>query len=94
MVMHGGNHNPHTIDWQVFSEVTEHKDLGVVFDDVLKFHSHVFTIVSKANRTLGMIKKCFTALNHSTSLVFYKTWLEHNTVILFGNSATEQMWLN
>ena len=39
MVMHGGNHNPHfsyTIDWQVLSKVTEHKDLGVVFDDVLK----------------------------------------------------------
>ena len=49
--------------------VTDHKDLGVVFDDVLKFHSHVFTIVSKANRTLGMIKKCFTA---STLLVLYK----------------------
>jgi len=31
--------------------------------NVLKFHSHVSTIVLKANRTLGMIKKCFTALN-------------------------------
>jgi len=73
MVMHGGNHNPHTIDWQVFSEVTEHKDLGVVFDDVLKFHSHVFTIVSKANRTLGMIKKCFTALKSVNLTCFVYT---------------------
>ena len=75
MVMHVGNHNPHfsyTIDWQVLSEVTERKDLGVVFDGALKFHSHVFTVVSKANRTLGMIKKCFTALNQSTLLVLYK----------------------
>jgi len=49
-----------------------HKDLGVVFDYVLKFPSHVSTIVSKANRILGMIKRCFTTLNQSTLLVLYK----------------------
>ena len=73
--MHVGNHNPwfsYSIDGQVLNEVTEHKDWGVVFDHVLKFHSHVSTIVLKANRTLGMIKKCFTALNQSTLLVLYK----------------------
>jgi len=57
----------------------------VVFDHVLKFHSHVSTIVSKANRILGMIKRCFTTLNQSTLLVLYihqvKTQLEYcNTV--------------
>jgi len=35
--MHVGNHNPYSIDGQVLNEVTEHKDLGVVFDHVLKF---------------------------------------------------------
>jgi len=52
---------------------------------VLKFHSHVSTIVSKANRILGMIKRWFTTLNQSTLLVLYKhlvrTQLEYcNTV--------------
>ena len=34
--------------------------------------THVSAIVSKAKRTLGMINKCFTAVNHSTLLVLYK----------------------
>jgi len=92
MVMHMGTHNPqfsYTIDGQFLDEVTEHKDLGVVFDNVLKFHSHVSTMASKANRILGMIKKCFTALNQTTLLLLYKhlvrPHLEYcNTVWNFG----------
>ena len=75
MVMHVGNHTPqfsYTINRQPLEEVTEHKDLGVVFDNMLKFHSHVSTITSKANRILGMIKRSFTTLNQSTLLLLYK----------------------
>ena len=70
-----GNHNPqfsYTIDGQLLDKITEHKDLGVVFDKVLKFHSHVSTIAFQANRILGMIKKCFTALQQSPLLLLYK----------------------
>jgi len=77
MVMHVGNHNPqfsYTIDGQLLDKVTEHKDLGVVFDYVLKYHSHASTKALKANRILGMITKCFTTLLyfHCTS-----TLLDH-----------------
>ena len=68
MIMHVGNHNPQfscTIDGQLLDELTEHKDLG---DNVLKFNSHMSVIALKANRILGMINKCFTALNQSTLL--------------------------
>jgi len=50
MVMHVGNHNPqisYTINGQPLEEVTEHKDLGVVFDNMLKFHSHVSMITTR-----------------------------------------------
>jgi len=47
----------YTTDGQPLNEITEHKDLGVVFDKMLKFHSHVSMIVSKAKRIMGMIKK-------------------------------------
>jgi len=88
---------PYSIDGQVLNEVTEHKDLGVVFDHALKFHSPVSTIVSKANRILDMIKRCFTTLNQSTLLVLYKhlvrTQLEYcNTV--WNHGYTWQIWIN
>jgi len=44
-VMHVGNCNPHfsyNIDGQLLEKVTKHKDLGVVFDKMMKFHSHVY----------------------------------------------------
>ena len=66
-----GNHNPpfsNTIDGPFLEEVTERKDLGVVFDDMLKFHSCMSTKTSKVNRILGMIKD-FTVFNQSTLLL-------------------------
>ena len=45
--MNVDNHNSQfscTIDEQLLDKVTEHKDLEVVFDNVLKFHSHMSTI--------------------------------------------------
>jgi len=39
--------------------VTSHNDLGILFDDKLKFHDHTTKVTIKANRVLGMIKKSF-----------------------------------
>jgi len=73
MIMHVGNHNlqfSYTIDGQAQMKLLNTKKLGMVFDHMLKFHSHVSTLVLKVNRTLGMIKKCFTSLNQSTLFFF------------------------
>ena len=75
IVMHVGSHNPqfsYSINGQLLEEVTEHKDLEVVFDNMLKFHSYVSMITSKANGILIMIKKSFTTSNQSTLLLLYK----------------------
>ena len=37
--------------------VTSHKDLGILFDEHLKFHNHTTEVSAKANRVLGMIKR-------------------------------------
>ena len=43
--------------------VTSHNDLGILFDDKLKFHDHTTKVTTKANRILGMIKKPFEYLD-------------------------------
>ena len=40
-------------------EATEERDLGVLIDDKLDFGKHINTIVTKANRVLGMINVSF-----------------------------------
>jgi len=39
------------------------KDLGIMFDEHLKFHSHKTEVSAKANRVLGMIKRSFEHLD-------------------------------
>ena len=34
----------------------EERDLGVIIDDKLKFHSHVQHVVSRASSSLGLLK--------------------------------------
>ena len=43
--------------------VESHKDLGILFDNHLKFHQHTSSIVAKANCILGLIKKSFKSLD-------------------------------
>ncbi len=43
--------------------VTEENDLVVLIDEELKFHKHVSAAVSKANQTLGIVKRTCNTLN-------------------------------
>ena len=42
------------------------RDLGVIIDSDVKFHSHVNSAVSKANRILSLIRKSFVNLVYKT----------------------------
>jgi len=42
--------------------ITQHRDLGIIFDDKLKFHDHTSTVAGKENCTLGLISKSFEFL--------------------------------
>ena len=37
------------------------KDLGVIFDKDLSFHTHIQQSINKANQMIGLIKRTFTA---------------------------------
>ena len=56
-----------------FQVVKEHKDLGILMDKDLKFHSHSCNVTNKARQMLGIIKKTFTYLGSHTLLLLYKS---------------------
>ena len=66
-------------------KVSEEKDLGITFDDKLKFSQHISNAVKKANRNVGIIFRTFTFLDTTTFLHLYKTLvrphLEYGSVI-------------
>ena len=91
-VMHMGSSNPHhdyfmkiSDNVQKIDECKEEKDLGVTFDPMLKFDSHIHKIVAKANRMLGIIKRSFMSLNKDCFMKLYKAFvrphLEYANVI-------------
>ena len=47
----------------------EEKDLGVIVDDLLKFHRHTAATVKKANYVLGVIKKSFATLDNIATFI-------------------------
>ena len=79
----------------IIEAVSKEKDLGVLIDEQLKFHDHTSYVTSKANRTIGIIKKAFINVNTDTFLSLYKAiicpQLEYANVI-WGSSANH-VWL-
>ena len=59
--IHG--YRPYYLNGVVIDSVDSQKDLGILFDNQLRFHHHTTTIVAKANRLLGLIKRSFDHLN-------------------------------
>ena len=53
--------NDHVLD-----NVIEEKDLGVIVDDKLKFHTHTSAAIKKANSILGLIKRSFSVKDKIT----------------------------
>ena len=64
--MHIGRANPqfvYTLNNKPVQQVHEERDLGILFDDQLKFHANTAQVVSKANRILALINRCFSSLD-------------------------------
>ena len=79
------NHDSYQIVQHMLENVKEEKDLGVIIDNQLKFHTHTSAAVKKANSILGLIKRSFVALDEDTlSLLFtsmVRTHLEYANII-------------
>ena len=75
-VMHLGYNNGlanYTMNGNILESVVEEKDLGVVFQNNLKWDKQCAKAVNTANRILGMIKGNFVFLNRENFLLLYKS---------------------
>ena len=75
-VLHLGHNNPHHpyhIGCDQLEAVAEERDLGVIVDKDLKFHSHTQAQVAKANRALGLIKRSFVTRKSCVVIKLYKS---------------------
>ncbi len=86
-VMHLGSQiskAEYMMDGTTLESVTEEKDLGVLIDDELKFHKHVSAAVSKANQTLGIMKRTFDTLYKELLPTVYKHQVRYH--LEYGNA--------
>ena len=49
------------------------KDLGVSFDGNLKFNQHIESVVNKANKLVGIMKRTYKYLDKESFLLLYKS---------------------
>jgi len=57
----------------VIDSVISHKDLGIIFDNHLKFHNHTTEVTAKANCLLGLIRKSFDYLELDMLVTLFVT---------------------
>ena len=57
----------------LLEEVTEIKDLGVLYDSLLVFDKHICEKINKAYMMLGIIKRNFTYISRKCFIVLYKS---------------------
>jgi len=77
--MHFGNNNERKDYFlnteagpQLITEVEEETDLGITFDNKLKFERHITNKINKANQSVGIIKKNFKHLDSDILVLLYK----------------------
>ena len=58
---------------EALQNVYEEKDLGVIIDNQLKFHSHVSLVSSKAHQQLALIRQSFIYFDAETFPHLYKS---------------------
>lgn len=83
---------PYCIDNQLLTRVSEIKDLGVILDKKLTFHSHYLQTIAKANKNLGFIMRvgyefrdpyCLRALYYS----LVRSVLDSNSIVWSPHSS-------
>ena len=77
-------HSYHMKDYAL-QNVKEEKDLEILIDDKLKFHTHTSSVIKNANSILGLIKRSFSVLDENTLPRLYASMvrlhLEYGNVI-------------
>ena len=85
-VLHVGHRNPGS-DYTLFGKkldvIEEEKDLGIIVDKNLKFHSQAASAASKANQILGVVRRSFANLTVQSLPMLYKSLVRPH--IEYGN---------
>ena len=56
---------------------SEHKDLGVITDDNLKFSYHISEKVNKANQIMVLIRRSFMYMHQHNFIFYSRIWPDH-----------------
>ena len=80
------DHASYTLDGTVLENVENIKYLGVTIPNDLKWNTHVSNVCTKANRTLGFLRRNLYACPQEVKEQHIKDWCAQswNTVVLFG----------
>ena len=70
---------------QALPKDTKEKDLGIWFQNNLKFDEHINYIVNRANRLVGLIKWTFKSLDKDLFLILYKSLIR--SILEFGGTV-------
>ena len=73
----------------VLKSTKSEKDLGVVIDEKLTFQQHVEQCTTKANRTVGIIRRFFQHLSEQTFTLLFKSLVR--PILEYGNVVWQPM---
>ena len=68
------NHDSIYSNHNLVQQVHSQKHLGMHLDVKLKFQEHLDNIMSKANKTIGLLHKLYSVLLHLSPLTIYKAF--------------------
>ena len=60
------------------SQRKSQKHLGIILDSKLTFEDHYKTILSKTNRTIGLLRKLQNLLPREALITIYKAFVRHH----------------
>ena len=85
--VHYGKNNQcyqYTMNFEDIETASEEKDLGVTFQQDLKFSSHIAEKVNKANSTLSLIVRTFDYIEKDSFILLYKSLVRPH--VEYGNT--------
>ena len=78
-------HYNYSLDGTALEEVSEERDLGIIMDSELKFHTHVASAVLKASRVLAIIRRTFLIKDRDTIPKLFKGLVR--PILEYGNAV-------
>ena len=85
--IHYGRNNEgyqYTLNFEDIETASEEKDLGVTFQQDLKFSGHIAEKVNKANSVLSLIVRTFDYIEKESFILLYKALIR--PVVEYGNA--------